>query len=242
MNRILFLALPLVFISSVFAKNADASNTPIFNIFELGVRQGQTITYNEIASKNITTSIKSEHDTLGMFSLKQKENPNIAYMIEIYSDSSSYKKHITSPGYHNFLNNAPLIIEENHKRKIDVTPKFLGDKKFTQDNMTINNLVIVDVKPEFNQSFQNVVVPEMKQSLKVENGVLAMYAVTEKDNPTRWYFYEIYASEDAYQAHRKTLHFKNYLNQTANMANDKEAIAVVPHLLMNKGGLAFNGD
>ncbi|MDV5299767.1 antibiotic biosynthesis monooxygenase [Klebsiella pneumoniae] len=33
-----------------------------------------------------------------------------------------------------------------------------------------------------------------------------------------WYFYEIYASEDAYQLHRQTPHFRDYLRQTAHMS------------------------
>ncbi|OOH91184.1 hypothetical protein BMT54_02730 [Pasteurellaceae bacterium 15-036681] len=114
-----------------------------------------------------------------------------------------------------------------------------ADKKVVQTADTINNLVIVDIKPEFNQKFKAVVVLEMAQSLKVEDGVLAMYALTKKDNPNRWYFYEIYASEQAYQQHSQTPHFKDYLDQTAEMVQDKQAIEIVPSLLMNKGGLSF---
>ena len=81
--------------------------------------------------------------------------------------------------------------------------------------------------------------PEMKQSMNVEEGVLAMYALTEKDQPNRWYFYEIYASEQAYQQHRQTPHFLDYLQRTKEMLQDKQSVAVTPSLLMNKGGLFF---
>lgn len=76
----------------------------------------------------------------------------------------------------------------------------------------------------------------MAQSIKREEGVLAMYAVIDKANPNRWYSYEIYVSEDTYQAHRLTPHFKEYIEQTAEMTTYKEAIAVEPVKLMNKGG------
>ena len=61
-------------------------------------------------------------------------------------------------------------------------PQFLGDKPFVQNKETINNLVIVDVKPADQQAFRDIVLPEMAESLKVEPGVLAMYAATDAKN------------------------------------------------------------
>lgn len=63
--------------------------------------------------------------------------------------------------------------------------------------------------------------------------------MTEQDKPNRWYFYEIYASEQAYQSHRQTAHFKAYISQSANLVERKQAIAITPNLLINKGGLAY---
>ena len=77
----------------------------------------------------------------------------------------------------------------------------------------------------------------MVESLKVEKGVLAMYAATDSHTPNRWYFYEIYASEEAYQLHRQTPHFRDYLRQTAHMSASKNAIPVKPVFLRNKGGI-----
>ncbi|WP_224553782.1 putative quinol monooxygenase [Pectobacterium versatile] len=239
MKTKLILTVSLALSCSVFAQELRISDAPVFNIFELGIKQGQTIPYDEVAKNNITTSINGESGTLGMFSLKQKNHPETAYMIEIYADENAYQKHINSPQYKEFLHRSPQIIQAEHKRRITVTPQFLGDKKIVQNGETINNLVIVDVKPEFDKIFRDIVFPEMAQSLNVEDGVMAMYAVTGNGNSTRWYFYEIYASEDAYQAHRRTPHFQDYLNQTENMTTYKKTISVVPTLLMNKGGLTF---
>lgn len=220
------------------AASLTAHAAPVFNIFELGVQNGQTAAYDAVGKANVTASVGGEKGTLAMYSVKQKNNPQMAYMFEIYADEAAYQVHIQSPQYKNFLQKSPQILTD-HKRKINVEPQFLGDKKVRQTKRTINNLVIVDVKPEHAQAFKNTVLPEMAQSLKVERGVLAMYAATEKDNPNRWYFYEIYASEAAYQKHRKTPHFQDYLKQTADMTTYKESIPVAPALLMNKGGLRF---
>lgn len=183
-----------------------AHTAPLFNIFELGVKPRQTAAYDEVGRHNITTSVGKETGTLSMYSVKQKDNPDMAYMFEIYADDTAYRTHIQSPQYKAFLQKSPELLTD-HKRRIEVVPQFLGDRKFRQTPQTINNLVIVGVKPVSAQAFRNVVMPEMAKSIQVEDGVHAIYAATEKDRPTRWYFYEIYASDAAYQSHRQTPHF-----------------------------------
>ena len=194
-----------IFASILAAAALGAQAAPVFNIFELGVQPGQAVAYNEVGKRNITTSVGSEKGTLAMYSAKRQNRPDIAYMFEIYADEAAYQVHIQSPQYQEFLRRSPEILTE-HKRKIEVEPQFLGDKKVQQTAATLNNLVIVDVKPEYGRAFRDVVMPEMAQSLEVENGVLAIYAATERANSNRWYFYEIYASEAAYQSHRQTPH------------------------------------
>lgn len=84
--------------------------------------------------------------------------------------------------------------------------------------------------------------PEMVQSLAVEEGVLAIYAGTTVDNPNTWLFFEIYASEEAYQAHRETPHFKEYLRLTPDMLGEKTFYDIRPTLLKNQGGLDYRGE
>ena len=79
----------------------------------------------------------------------------------------------------------------------------------------------------------------MAQSLKVEDGVIAMYAATEKENPNKWIFFEIYANDKAYENHRETPHFKDYIKQTAEMLKDKSYVDIRPEMLGNQGGLDF---
>lgn len=174
----------------------SAQATPVFNIFELGIRPNQQNAYDEVGRHNINTSIAQGQGTLAMYSARHRNQPDTGYMFEIYADESAYRTHLQSAQYKAFLSRSPEILTE-HKRKIELDAQFLGDKLVTQTDQTINNLVIVDVKPEHAQAFKNIVVPEMTQSLNAETGVLAMYAATEKTNPNRWYFYEIYADDAA---------------------------------------------
>ena len=205
------------------------------NLYELIVKANQSARYDEIAEQTISASISSEVGTLAMYALKHKDDLRRAYMVELYNDDDAYYQHLNGAAYKTFAANAAEIIEQ--KQKITLVPQFVGDKHVIQDERTINNLVIVEVKPEFQIAFKNSVLPEMATSLDVEHGVLAIYAATDVTNACRWYFYEVYASEEDYQQHRQTPHFRAYITQTAAITTRKQAIPVNPVFLRNKGGM-----
>jgi quinol monooxygenase YgiN len=75
---------------------------------------------------------------------------------------------------------------------------------------------------------------EMEASVRVEPGVLAIYAVAEKDNPTRLRFFEMYADEAAYKSHRESAHFKKYVETTKDMVKSRKLIETVPIQLSDK--------
>jgi quinol monooxygenase YgiN len=221
--------------SPVFATKPDAPNKPEMNIFELGIRPDRDNDFADVARQTISASVDHEAGTLAMYALQRSDNSGQAFMFELYENERAYRKHLNAAPYKAFAARAPDIIDR--KKKITLEPQFLGDKHIIPNERTINNLVIVEVKPEFQSEFRNIVLPEMVESLKVEKGVLAMYAGTDSETPKRWYFYEIYASEEDYQLHRQTLHFLDYLRQTAHMSTSKDAIPVKPVFLRNKGGI-----
>lgn len=235
MKKTLMLLLGLLISSPVFATKPDAPNKPVMNIFELGVRPDRDNDFADVARQTISASVDHEAGTLAMYALQRSDNLGQAFMVELYENESAYRKHLNADPYKAFAARAPDIIDR--KKKITLEPLFLGNKHIIPNKRTINNLVIVEVKPEFQTDFKNIVLPEMAVSLKVEKGVLAMYAGTDSQTPNRWYFYEIYASEEDYQLHRKTPHFQDYLRRTAHMSARKDAIPVTPVFLRNKGGI-----
>ena len=65
-------------------------------------------------------------------------------------------------------------------------------------------------------------------AVKVEPGVLALYAVADKERPTHITVFEIYASEEAYKLHLQTRHFKKYKSTTMNMVKSLELMDTSP--------------
>ena len=235
MKKTLMLSICMLISSPVFATKLDAPDKRVMNIFELGVRPDRDKDFADVARQTISASVDHEAGTLAMYALHLRDIPRQAYIVELYENEVAYRKHLDAEPYKSFAARAPDIIDR--KNKITLEPQFLGDKHIIPNERTINNLVIVEVKPEFQTEFKNIVMPEMAESLKVEKGVLAMYSATDSQTPNRWYFYEIYASEEAYQLHRQTPHFRDYLRQTAHMSTSKDAIPVKPVFLRNKGGI-----
>ena len=69
---------------------------------------------------------------------------------------------------------------------------------------------------------------EIETSVRVEPGVLTLYAVAEKNNPTHITILEIYADSTAYKAHLKTPHFIKYKNGTSTMVKSLQLVEAIP--------------
>jgi quinol monooxygenase YgiN len=74
----------------------------------------------------------------------------------------------------------------------------------------------------------------METSVRAEPGVLAIYAVAEKDKPSILRFFEMYADEAAYTAHFESAHFKKYAMTTKAMITSRRLIDTVPVQLSAK--------
>jgi quinol monooxygenase YgiN len=80
------------------------------------------------------------------------------------------------------------------------------------------------------ESYKALLREEIEASLRVEPGVLTLYAVAEKTDPTRITILEIYADSAAYLAHIKTPHFLKYKTGTLSMVKSLELVAAEPLL------------
>jgi quinol monooxygenase YgiN len=74
----------------------------------------------------------------------------------------------------------------------------------------------------------------LKTAVRIEPGVLALYAVSETDNPARVRVFEIYTDADAYKTHLETPHFRKFRATTENMVKSRELIDAAPIALSAK--------
>lgn len=78
------------------------------------------------------------------------------------------------------------------------------------------------------KSYNALLKEGIETAMRVEPGVLTLYAVAERDKPTHITILEIYASPDAYKKHIQTPHFLKYKNETKEMVKSLELIETVP--------------
>ncbi|OAQ13900.1 hypothetical protein F480_05685 [Bibersteinia trehalosi Y31] len=224
----------------MFAATLSTHSAPLVRYFELTTEPSQQAAFDAVGVHNLSTSIETENGTLAMYALKHSEQPNLNYVFEIYQDEAAYQTHAQSPQFKQFVEVAKTAVVG--RKVVETDPQFLAEKaeplRITQNQLKVN-FAEVQVKPEWNAQFKAVVLDEMQQSLAKEPGVFAMYAVTLKNQPNEWRFFEIYADENAYSAHRASEHFQYYLTATEKMVADKNVISLQGGTLMNKGGMHF---
>jgi quinol monooxygenase YgiN len=92
----------------------------------------------------------------------------------------------------------------------------------------------LEIDPARLEAYKAAVREEMEASVRVEPGVLAIYAVAEKESPTRLRFFEMYADEAAYNAHRDSPHFRKYVEATKDMIVSRKLIETDPVQLSAK--------
>lgn len=91
----------------------------------------------------------------------------------------------------------------------------------------------ITVDPAQLDAYNAFLKEEIEASMRLEPGVLTLYAVSEKENPNKITILEIYADEAAYQSHIKTPHFQKYKQGTLEMVKELELIdtkALIPGL------------
>lgn len=82
----------------------------------------------------------------------------------------------------------------------------------------------LEIVPEHLQDYLSILTEEAKKSIEVEQGVISIFPMFKKENPTQITIVEIYANKEAYEAHLKTPHFKKYKSSTLEMVKSLELI------------------
>lgn len=91
----------------------------------------------------------------------------------------------------------------------------------------------ITVDPAQLDAYNAFLKEEIEASMRLEPGVLTLYALSEKDHPNKITILEIYADEAAYQSHIQTPHFQKYKQGTLEMVKELELIdtkALIPGL------------
>jgi quinol monooxygenase YgiN len=110
----------------------------------------------------------------------------------------------------------------------------IGQAALAQDKKMVVRVARLQIDSAQLQAYNTALKEHAETAIRVEPGVITLYAVAEKDKPTHITVFEIYASEDAYQAHRLAPHFLKYKNVTKDMVKSLQLMEVDPIVLATK--------
>ncbi|MGC3944356.1 MAG: putative quinol monooxygenase [Chryseolinea sp.] len=109
-----------------------------------------------------------------------------------------------------------------------ITAMMLSFPSTAQDNKQIVRLAKLGIDPAKLEQYNAFLKEEIETSLKVEPGVITLFAMADKKDPTKITILEIYESDDAYKKHIQTPHFIKYKNGTKEMVLSLELIEQQP--------------
>lgn len=84
------------------------------------------------------------------------------------------------------------------------------------DNLMIR-VAEIEIDSAYLSEYLAILKEESAASVALEPGVISIYPMFQKENPTQIRLLEIYADKAAYEAHLETPHFKKYKTETMHM-------------------------
>ena len=93
----------------------------------------------------------------------------------------------------------------------------------------------LDIDPNNIETYRGLLAEEIEASVRLEPGVLFLFAIAMKDNPHRVRVVEGYVDQAAYEAHLQTPHFIRYKTGTAGMVLSLELMEADPIAIRSKG-------
>jgi quinol monooxygenase YgiN len=82
----------------------------------------------------------------------------------------------------------------------------------------------IEIDPSQIEVYRAAVKEHIETAVRVEPGVLTLYAVSDKDDPTNVKVFEIYRDIEAYRLHLESEHFKRYKANTQSMVRSLRLI------------------
>ncbi len=105
---------------------------------------------------------------------------------------------------------------------------------YSEQDDRIIRLAEIDIDPAQVRAYKAALAEEIEASIRIEPGVLTLYAVSVKGQPEQVRLFEIYRDAASYQAHLQSAHFKKYKEQTQQMVKSLKLVETEPILLGSK--------
>ena len=96
---------------------------------------------------------------------------------------------------------------------LSVHESAIGEERQSQ----FSRIAEIEIDPQQLEAYKAALSEGIEAAIRLEPGVITLYAVSFKDHPEQIRVFEVYASRAAYQTHLETPHFKRCKATTRNM-------------------------
>lgn len=121
-----------------------------------------------------------------------------------------------------FSGNAERLFSEDKERRQKSEPTMCAKLPMSTDG--IIRLSKVEVDPAYLDEYMKFATEVGEISLRTEPGVLTMYAVQEKENPSNITILETYASQESYRSHIASAYSQKYKQGTLHMVKNLQLL------------------
>lgn len=161
---------------------------------------------------------------------RQREFVTIAALAAIPGVEPQLKAHL-SMGKNTGITDVQLaelagVIEINAgRRQANILRKLIGQHELPviQSDMMVR-ISEIEIIPDYLEEYKSILQQESSQSVKMEPGVISIFPMYQKENPTQFRLLEIYANAAAYQSHLQSAHFKHYKTTTLKMVKSLKLV------------------
>ena len=98
----------------------------------------------------------------------------------------------------------------------------MPQKEMPEDMML--RIAEIEIDGIYLDEYLAILKTESEASVRIEPGVISIFPMFQKENPTTIQILEIYADRAAYESHLKTPHFLEYKNSTLKMVRSLKLI------------------
>jgi quinol monooxygenase YgiN len=100
----------------------------------------------------------------------------------------------------------------------------MNNSVHAQHEAMMTRISEIEIHPQYLEEYKTILKQESAASVKLEKGVVAIFPMFQKENPTQVRILEIYKDKTAYQSHLKTSHFLEYKSSTLHMVKSLKLV------------------
>lgn len=195
---------------------------------DLEIDPQQWAAFKVASTEHAATALQREPGLAALHAVSEKEHPERVRVVEVYRDANVYREHLQTPHFLAWKSATESMV--TRRTLYDMVPIMLGAKA-PLPAMPVVRVADLTIEPTQLEAYKAAVTEEIEASIRLEPGVLTIYATALKSAPHQLRFFEIYADDAAYEAHIQSAHFQKYVATTKPMISARTLAETLPIVL-----------